>query len=132
MSTKIHVLAADDQTPLAFVLTNGETHDSTAYPELAETLPEDHQVETAVADKAYDSGAIRDDLLNKDIEPAIPYRANTVDPAPIDRAAYRQRQKVERLINRLKQFRRIATRYDKLKVTFLSLIHLVACVILTS
>ena len=54
----------------------------------------------------------------------IPAKANRVDPEPLDRAAYRERNRVERLFAKLKEFRRVATRYEKLKETFLGMIHL--------
>ena len=55
----------------------------------------------------------------------IPAKADRVDPEPLDAAAYRERNRVERLWGKTKEFRRIATRYDKLKTTFLGMIHLV-------
>jgi transposase len=78
----------------------------------------------AVLDKGYDSDSIREDLLNDDLVPNIPNRSNRVDPWPFDRKGYRERNRIERLINKLKQFRGIATRYDKLATTFLGFIHL--------
>lgn len=61
--------------------------------------------------------------------PQIPSRANAVEPWPYEPAAYAQRNRVERLINKIKQFRAIATRYDKLKESFLGIIKLVLCFI---
>ena len=57
-------------------------------------------------------------------EAVIPAKANRVDPEPLDRDAYRERNRVERLFAKLKEFRRVATRYEKLRVTFLGMIHL--------
>jgi transposase len=53
----------------------------------------------------------------------VPAKANRVDPEPFDEAAYRERNRVERLFAKLKEFRRVATRYEKLKATFLGMIH---------
>ena len=54
----------------------------------------------------------------------IPAKRNRVDPEPLDGAAYRERNRVERLFAELEEFRRVATRYEKLKRTFLGMIHL--------
>ena len=72
----------------------------------------------AVMDKAYDSHAIRQFLAALGIEAVIPPRANRSEPIHHDAEKYKLREKVERWFNKLKQFRRIATRYDKLVRTF--------------
>ncbi|WP_244538151.1 transposase [Mesorhizobium sp. YR577] len=66
-----------------------------------------------LADKGYDGDAIRDALLVQGILPVIPPKSNRRAPANCDYRAYRDRNRIERMFNRLKQFRRIATRYDK-------------------
>jgi len=71
-----------------------------------------------LADKGYDSDAVRETLLLHNILPVIPPKANRRDPAPCDYRRYRDRNQVERLFNRLKQFRRIATRYDKTDTSY--------------
>ena len=83
-------------------------------------------VVAAVMDKAYDSHAIRRFLAGMGIEAVIPPRANRSEPMHYDAEKYKLREKVERWFNKLKQFRRIATRYDKLSRTFLAFIHLAA------
>jgi transposase len=77
-------------------------------------------------DKAYDSDAIRQVLHEQGVEAVIPSKANRIAEIPYDKEQYKCRQKVERFFNKLKQFRRIATRDDKLGRTFLAFIHLVA------
>ena len=77
-------------------------------------------------DKGYDSNPIREHLLAQDIVPVIPPKSNRTDAIDYDHDLYTLREKVERFFNHLKQFRRIATRYEKLSQTFLALIHLVA------
>jgi len=79
-----------------------------------------------LADKGYDSDAVRETLLLHNILPVIPPKANRRDPAPCDYRRYRDRNQVERLFNRLKQFRRIATRYDKTARSFLGFLCLAA------
>jgi transposase len=81
-------------------------------------------VDEVVADKGFDSDAIREDLIDRGICPVIPNKKNRTDPWPFDPVAYRERNRVERLFGKVKQFRRVATRYEKLKVTFLGMIHL--------
>ena len=77
-------------------------------------------------DKGYDSDGIREQLVAQDIVPVIPPKSNRRAPRDYDKVLYKLREKVERFFNSLKQFRRIATRYEKLSQTFLALIHLVA------
>lgn len=81
-------------------------------------------------DKAYDSGEIRDYLQKKEITPVIPPRSNRKEIITYDKRSYKLRNTIERLFNKMKHFRRIATRYEKLGQTFLSLIHLVATFII--
>jgi transposase len=77
-------------------------------------------------DKAYDSQDIREHLIQHNMGPVIPPKSNRrVSPA-YEKNLSKLREKVERFFNNLKQFRRIATRYEKLSQTFLALIHLVA------
>ena len=79
-----------------------------------------------LADKGFDGDDVRSSLLMRAILPVIPPRANRRDPPSCDFKAYKDRNRIERMFNRIKQFRRIATRYDKLASSFLSFIHL-AC-----
>jgi transposase len=80
----------------------------------------------AIMDKGYDSTSIREQLIVHDIVPVIPPKRNRIATIDYDKNLYKLREKVERFFNNLKQFRRIATRYEKLSQTFLALIHLVA------
>lgn len=78
------------------------------------------------ADKGYDSGAVREDLLWRGILPVIPPRPNRREPPACDFRRYRDRNYVERLFNRLKQSRRIAIRYDKTAASFVGFLSLAA------
>jgi transposase len=89
-------------------------------------VPPEHALTHAIMDKGYDSNGIREHLSAQDIVPVIPPKSNRRVPLDYDKALYKLREKVERFFNNLKQFRRIATRYEKLSQTFLALIHLVA------
>lgn len=105
-------------------LTPGQASDiSQAEPLLDEVDPR-----AFLADKAYDADALIDTLEQRGIVPVIPAKANRVEPRETDFALYRERNLVERFFNKLKHFRAIATRYDKLANTFLAAVQLV-CVI---
>jgi transposase len=114
---------------LGVVLTPGQAGDAPTYPELIAAVPEACPVDAAAADKGYDSDAIRADLKEREIEPVIPSLACRKRAIAYDKKTYRQRNRVERFFSKLKQFRRIATRYDKLDATFLGFIHLTAALI---
>jgi transposase len=81
-------------------------------------------------DNAYDSNAIRDKLQAKGITPIILPKSNRLDLIVYDEEGYKQRNKVERLFNKIKQFRRVATRYEKLTANFLAFILLALIVIM--
>ena len=76
--------------------------------------------------KGYDSDDIRRDLTDRGIEPVIPPRSNRNMPIDYDREAYKRRNLVERCVSRLKQFRRIATRYEKTARAYLSMLCIAA------
>jgi transposase len=79
-----------------------------------------------LADKGYDSDDFRQALLLRGILPVIPPRSNRIEPIACDYRRYKDRNRIERLFNRIKQFRRIATRYDKTALSFLGFLHLAA------
>ena len=79
-----------------------------------------------LADKGYDSDDVRSSLLIKGIVPIIPPKANRKQPIACDFRAYKDRNRIERMFNKLKQFRRIATRYDKTALSFLGFLALAA------
>ncbi len=119
---------------MTFALTGSEVHDSKAFFTLMGTgwikrvgrgrprLKPDR----LAADKAYSSGVIRSFLRRCGIEPVIPAKSNEKRDHAFDREPYRKRNRVERLINRLKQFRRIAARYEKRAVNYLAMITIAA------
>jgi transposase len=131
-STKLHIACKDENTPVAMVLTPGQQAEARAFEPLWQEVREQVAViDEAVADKAYDSDAIRGDLIDGNVFPQIPNRVNRIEPWPFDPEAYRERNCVERLISKLKQFRRIATRYEKLAMTFMALIQLVSAFVMS-
>jgi transposase len=125
-STKIHAGCRDEHTGIAVVLTAGQCHESPVFETVFAQVPLEPSLTHAIMDKAYDSHAIREHLIKHDIVPVIPPKSNRIVQLDYDKNLYRFREKVERFFNNLKQFRCIATRYEKLSQTFLALIHLVA------
>jgi transposase len=109
-----------------FLLTPGNVADITAAHELTASLPSKGCL---LADTAYDATKLRQDLAFRGIGTVIPTNPTRKYQWPIDRQLYKQRNLVERMFNRLKDYRRIATRYDKLARNFSSAIALVAIVI---
>jgi len=123
-STKIHLRTNAKGDPLTFDITGGEAHEVKGYDALMELC--DARPDKLIGDKGYDSDAIRNDLAERGIEPVIPPRSNRKTPIDDDREAYRRRNLIERCVNRLKQFRRIATRYEKTARAFLSMLCIAA------
>ncbi len=92
-------------------------------------LPALPPAKTLIADRGYDSTAFRQALIDKGIQPCIPSSRSRKIPYHYDKALYRQRHKVENLFAKLKDWRRIATRYDRCAHTFFSAICIAAVVI---
>ena len=108
-------------------LSAGQANDAPLGEQLvAEIITPDAQVRALCADRAYDSDALRAQLAAAPVpkEAVIPPRANRRVQYPYDKERYRQRNRVERLVGRLKQFRAVATRYDKLDGMFGGLVVL--------
>ena len=82
-----------------------------------------------LADKGYDGNAVRQSLLLAGISPVIPPKSNRKEPIPCDFKAYKDRNRIERMFNKVKQFRRIATRYDKTKASFAAFLNLAAALL---
>jgi transposase len=126
MSTKIHALVDALGNPLRFILTPGQVNDITQAEKLIAELPADH----VLADKGYDSKALRETILNQGAVPVIPPR-KTSPQVPCDFALYCERNLVERFFLKIKHFRRIATRYDQTPRAFLSILCLISAFIWT-
>jgi len=112
--------------PVALMLSPGQDHDLTyAEPLLAEFDPA-----ALIGDKAYDADTFIDILTKRQITPVIPSHPRRATPLPCDFVLYCERNLIERFFNKLKHFRAIATRYDKLGKTFLAGVHLASAIIL--
>lgn len=128
-TTKIHCACIDESTGVSFILTGGQRHDAPIFDEVFDELPEENCLEEAAMDRGYDSNHIREKLENNEVTPVIPPRKNRKEEIYYDKETYKLRNKVERIFNKMKHFRRIATRYEKLSCVFLAFIHIVAVVI---
>ena len=126
MSTKVLVTAADEDTAIVVDVIPGQASDAPLLePMLDKTIQRVPHFDELVGDKGFDGDQQRLSCIDRDVFPNIPNRQNRVEPWPFLPEGYRERNRVERLLGKAKQFRRIATRYEKLKVTYLGLLHLV-------
>jgi transposase len=136
-STKIHIRCEGTGKPITFILSPGQRNESI----FLEQLMEQGSVKRSgrgrprlrplrlVGDKGYTGRRIRNYLRRRGIRLTIPRLSNESRRGPFSREIYRQRNVVERAINRLKQFRRIATRYEKLATNYTAMIT-IACILL--
>jgi transposase len=119
---------------MVFILTEGQRHEQPVLPLLMERGAVKRpgrgrpriRPDRVAADKSYSSPPIRRYLKERKIGVVIPTKADEVPDPAFDREAYRDRNVVERLINRLKQWRRIATRYEKRAANYLAMLTLAA------
>jgi transposase len=121
LTTKIHALVDAEGRPIRIALTPGQAHDNTAAEELLAAL---RPGTTLLADKAYDSNAVREQAQGQGVWANIPPKSNRKGSFVFSAFLYRYRNLVERFFNKLKQFRGIATRYDKNPENFLAAIKL--------
>ncbi|MGP5495332.1 IS5 family transposase [Psychrobacter celer] len=123
-TTKIHLAVDSHGNPIDFKITGGDIHDSQAVDDIIEMLTD---ATYFIADKAYDSENIRNRLKQDNISPVIPKRKNAKQPdVAFDHYLYKLRHLVENTFARLKHFRSIATRYEKLARNYKSMLYL-AC-----
>ena len=125
-NTKLHAVCDDRGRPLVLLLTPGNVNDCTVAQLCIQAVPPSAHL---VADKGYDSQALREWLVERGTQPVIPPRKNRKVQYEYDKAIYRQRNVVERMFCRFKDWRRIATRFDRNLATFMGAIALAAVVI---
>lgn len=118
--------ATDEDTVVAVDVVAGQRHDAPLLkPMLARTAARVADIGQVVGDKGFDGEPQRQACRDHGAEPVIPAKKNRVNPEPLDEVAYRERNRVERLFAKAKEFRRVATRYDKRKRMYLGWLHLV-------
>lgn len=124
-SSKIHLIVDGLGNPIDFILTAGQVNDITQAP----ALLQGHQADYVIADKGYDSDTFIALIEQIEAIPVIPARKNRNEPRFYDPHIYKERHLVECCINKLKWFRRIFSRYDKLASRFMSFLSFVAALI---
>jgi len=124
-STKIHLATDALGNALRFILTGGERNDITQ----AEQLIENFAADYVIADKGYDSEAFVLKVKEQNSEAVIPSRINHKVQREIDRHLYKERHLIENQIGKLKHFRRVFSRFDKLAKNYLSFIYFASTVI---
>ncbi len=123
-TSKLHITADAHGNPIDFEVTGGEVHDSQVAIQLIDKVG---RAEHFIADKAYDSDAIREHAKQTGMNPVIPRKSNSKKPNPeFDKHLYKLRHLVENLFARLKHFRSIATQFEKLARNFRAMVFL-AC-----
>jgi len=122
LTTKIHMICDTLGRPLRFILTAGQRHDCLS----AKALLDGFQAKAVLADKAYDNNDLRQTIAEMNAQAVIPSTRSRKVPIPHDEVAYKDRNRIERCFNKLKHFRRFATRYDRRTVHFLAFIQLAA------
>jgi len=125
-NTKIHAIADAKGRLLCILLTGGEAHDC---PPAKRLIRRTKAAKKLLGDKAYDSADLRQWLNQRRTKPVVPNKCNRKQPFSFDRKSYKQRHKIENAFCRLKDFRRIATRYDRLARNFLASVCLVAAIV---
>jgi len=125
LSTKIHAAGDALGLPVRLIGTPGQRHDIA----FAHDLVEDIDAEALLADKGYDANHLVEKIEQKGAQVVIPPKRDRKIQRPYDIELYKERNRIERFFNKLKQFRRVATRYDKLLANFMGFVKLAAIAI---
>ena len=121
LTTKIHALVDACGLPILLKITEGQAHDGRSADDMLSSLG---RGDILLADRAYDSDALRLDLAERGAKANVKLMPNRVNLPPFNKRLYRKRNIVERFFNKLKHFRAIATRYDKRDDNYLASIKL--------
>ena len=121
MNSKLHAVCDGQGRPLVMLLSEGQMSDYKGAALMVDALP---KAKAMLGDRGYDADWFRNALIAKGITPCIPSKANRKWKPCFSKTLYRQRNLVERFFSKLKHFRRIATRYDKLAENFLAMVKL--------
>jgi transposase len=124
-STKIHIAVDALGNPLRLLLTAGQRHDSPQ----ALALLDGFEPQVLIADKGYDSDPLVESVTAKGMLAVIPPRKNRLVPREYDQHLYRERHLIECFINKIKHYRRVFSRFDKLSKNFLGFLSFVSALI---
>jgi putative transposase len=125
LSTKIHAATEALGLPIRLIGTPGQRNDIA----LAHDLVDGIEADAMLADKGYDADHLVARIEETGMEVIIPPKRNRKVQRPYDAELYKERNRIERFFNKLKQFRRVATRYDKLLANFMGFVKLAAIAI---
>ena len=128
LNTKLHAVVDGLGNPVTFLLSAGNDHDSVHATELLGKV--EISGSNVLADRAYGAQVIRTYILEHEASYVIPPQSNISEPWPVDWHLYKERHLIECFFQKIKWFRRIATRYDKLDASFLAFVYLAAIAIL--
>ena len=117
------MVASDDRTSIVFSLSPGNMHDAAPGRQLMLKLGKTDSEVSLIMDKAYEGDETRQLALELGYKPVVPPKKNRLTPWEYDKEMYRRRNEIERLFRRLKGFRRIFSRFDKLDIMFIGFIH---------
>ena len=118
------MVTASDRSVVNFCLSGGEKHDSPEGTALHEKTNRSEETVYLIMDRAYEGDAVRETAVRLGYIPVVPPKKNRKDPWEYDKKLYKQRNEMERFFLRLKRFRRVFSRYDKLDVVFTGFIFL--------
>jgi transposase len=117
------MVAADARTAITFALSPGHVHDAAEGRKLISSLGKPNWPIHLLMDRAYEGNETRQLALDLGFIPVVPPKSNRVEPWEYNNIMYRRRNEIERLFRRLKGFRRIFSRFEKLDVMFIGFIH---------
>jgi transposase len=126
LNTKLHAVTDAKGRPLRFFMTAGQVSDHTGAAALLSSLP---AADWLIADRGYDADRFREALKDKGLRPCIPGRKSRGKTVLYDKRRYKRRNRIEIMFGRLKDWRRVATRYDRYPKVFLSAVALAATVL---
>lgn len=124
-STKIHIAVDALGNPLRLHLTGGQCHDSPHAP----LLVEGYEARVLIADKGYDSGPLVASVTSRGVLAVIPPKKNRLEQREYDRHLYRERHLVECFINKIKHYRRVFSRFEKLSKNYLGFLSFVSALV---
>jgi transposase len=124
-STKVHIAVDALGNPLRFLLTAGECHDSPQ----AEALIEGYTTQSLIADKGYDTAELIEAVRARGAAAVIPPRSNRREQREYDKHLYKERHLVECFINKIKHYRRVFSRFEKLSKNYLGFLSFVSALI---
>ena len=122
-NTKVHLVAANARTAITFALSPGNAHDAPEGRALLTELGPMPEGLPMLMDRAYEGDETRQLVLSLGMIPVVPPKSNRIEPWEYNRALYKKRNEIERLFRRLKGFRRIFSRFEKLDVLFLGFLN---------